>query len=102
MYTFFLQIPFFLFLFIVYCVFLFVFFVHFFFFRTVNNAAPTFPGNFKSALEQFDVNEDGLIDYAEFLEIDRRFPMVLFPAFRLQDYMQKNTLGELFVVEFLH
>jgi Ca2+-binding EF-hand superfamily protein len=52
-----------------------------------------FPQNFKAALEQFDVNEDGLIDYQEFLEIDRRFPMVLFPAFRLQDFMQKNTLG---------
>lgn len=62
--------------------------------KTVNNAAPTFPANFKSALESFDVNEDGLIDYQEFLELDRRFPLVLFPAFRLQDFMQRNTLGE--------
>jgi hypothetical protein len=63
-------------------------------YRTVNNASPMFPQNFKAALEQFDVNQDGLIDYEEFLEIDRRFPMILFPAFRLQDFMQKNTLGE--------
>jgi hypothetical protein len=27
--------------------------------RTVNNAAPLFPGNFTRALEEFDVNNDG-------------------------------------------
>lgn len=62
--------------------------------RTVNNASPAYPANFKKALEEFDVNEDGLIDYAEFLELDRRYPLILFPAFRLQDMMQKNSLGE--------
>jgi hypothetical protein len=45
-------------------------------------------------LTEFDVNEDGLIDYSEFLEIDRRYPLILFPAFRLQDVMQRNSLGE--------
>jgi Ca2+-binding EF-hand superfamily protein len=59
----------------------------------VNNAAPAFPSNFKKALTEFDVNDDGLIDYGEFKEIDRKFPLVLFPAFRLQDVMQRNTLG---------
>lgn len=62
--------------------------------RAINNAAPSFPGNFRKALEEFDVNEDGLIDYQEFVEIDRRYPLVLFPAFRLQDVMQRKTLGE--------
>ena len=62
--------------------------------KTVNNAAPSFPGNFKKALEEFDVNEDGLIDYAEFLELDRRYPIILFPAYRLQDTLQRNSLGE--------
>lgn len=62
--------------------------------KTVNNANPTFPSNFKTALQQFDVNEDGLIDYSEFLEIERRYPLVLFPAFRLQDTMQKLSMGE--------
>lgn len=62
--------------------------------KCINNASPSFPNNFKRALEEFDVNEDGLIDYAEFLEIDRRYPLVLFPAFRLQDMMQRNSLGE--------
>jgi len=62
--------------------------------KTVNNASPTFPANFKNALQEFDVNEDGLIDYGEFLELDRRYPLVLFPAFRLQDRMQKISMGE--------
>lgn len=62
--------------------------------KCVNNGSPTFPNNFKKGLEEFDVNEDGLIDYSEFLEIDRRYPLVLFPAFRLQDVMQRNSLGE--------
>ena len=61
--------------------------------KVVNNAAPAFPSNFKRALEEFDVNEDGLIDYSEFVELDRRYPLVLFPAFRLQDQMQKLSLG---------
>ena len=52
-----------------------------------------FPGNFQEALEQFDTNGDGLIDFDEFKEMNRRYPMVLFPAFRLQDKMQHYTLG---------
>lgn len=61
--------------------------------KHVNNASPTYPGNFKNALENFDVNEDGLIDYAEFIELERRYPLILFPAFRLQDSLQSFSLG---------
>ena len=61
---------------------------------SVNAAAPAFPGNFQTALEQFDSNDDGLIDFTEFKELNRRYPMVLFPAFKLQDSMWKHTLGE--------
>ena len=32
----------------------------------VSNSDPTFPGNFKNALERFDTNDDGLIDFEEF------------------------------------
>ena len=53
-----------------------------------------FPTNFTRALEDFDVNEDGLIDYKEFILIERRYPMILFPAFKLQDCMQRFSLGE--------
>ncbi len=42
----------------------------------------------------FDKNGDGVIDLNEFIELDRRFPMLMFPAFRLQEKMQKLTLGE--------
>ena len=31
----------------------------------VNRASPAFPGNFESALKQFDVNDDGMIDFSE-------------------------------------
>jgi len=62
--------------------------------NTVNNAAPLFPGNFAEAISQFDTNDDGLIDFNEFMELDKRYPLVLFPAFRLQDRMMKKTLGE--------
>lgn len=61
--------------------------------KHVNNASPTYPGNFKNTLENFDVNEDGLIDYNEFIELERRYPLILFPAFRLQDSLQSFSLG---------
>ena len=41
----------------------------------------------------FDTNDDGMLDFDEFRELNRRFPLVLFPAFRLQDQMQKVTFG---------
>lgn len=54
---------------------------------------PIFPGNFSRALEEFDTNDDGEIDFDEFRELNRRYPMVLFPAFRLQDAFRRKTLG---------
>lgn len=62
--------------------------------KSVNNGFPSFPGNFSNALEMFDRNGDGVIDIKEFIELDRRFPMLMFPAFRLQEKMQQLTLGE--------
>jgi Ca2+-binding EF-hand superfamily protein len=62
--------------------------------KMINNGNPMFPGNFGRALAMFDKNDDGLLDRDEFRDIDRRFPMMLFPAFRLQDRLQRNTLGD--------
>ena len=62
--------------------------------KTVNNSAPMFPGNFGQALAEFDSNDDGLIDMDEFRELNRRYPMVLFPAFRFQDALQQGSLGQ--------
>ncbi|CAM9257843.1 unnamed protein product, partial [Phaeothamnion confervicola] len=59
----------------------------------VNNASPMFPGNFARALEEFDTNDDGLIDFHEFKEVDKRYPLILFPAFKLQDCLQRKFLG---------
>ena len=61
--------------------------------KTISHKDPTFPGNFARALEEFDTDGDGLIDFDEFVTMNRRYPMVLFPMFRLQDKMQKQTLG---------
>jgi len=69
--------------------------------QTVNNGAPTFPGNFGTALEEFDQNDDGLIDMDEFRELNRVYPMVLFPAFLFQDNLQKGSLGSARWVEIL-
>ena len=60
----------------------------------INKGAPIFPGNFTRALEQFDKNGDGLIDFGEFRELNKRYPMVNYAAFRLQDKLQKASLGE--------
>lgn len=60
--------------------------------KTVSNT-PMFPANFGKALEEFDTDGDGLIDMDEFRILDRRYPMVLFPAFRLQDNLQKGSLS---------
>ena len=43
--------------------------------KTINNANPTFPGNYQRALEEFDRNDDGLIDFDEFRELNRRYPV---------------------------
>jgi hypothetical protein len=39
-------------------------------------------------------NTAGLIDFDEFRELDKRYPLVLFPAYRLQDAMQRRCLSE--------
>ena len=62
--------------------------------RTVNNAEPLFPGNFKQALQQFDQNDDGLLDFNEFKLINKAFPMVFYPAFKMQQMFQQQVLGE--------
>ena len=48
----------------------------------------------RSFLYSFHHLQDGLIDYGEFVAIDRRYPLILHPAYRLQDNLQKYSLGE--------
>ncbi|RHY22597.1 hypothetical protein DYB32_009453 [Aphanomyces invadans] len=77
----------------------------------VNDGKPLFSGNFNRALKEFDKSgvletsslccscwrcrkNEGVIDFAGFDLLNRRYPMILFPCFRLQDRIQKATLGE--------
>ncbi|POM81082.1 hypothetical protein PHPALM_1001 [Phytophthora palmivora] len=60
----------------------------------VNDGQAKFTGNINNALSEFDRNKDGVIDFEEFKNMNKRFPMLLFPCFRLQDRMQKATLGD--------
>jgi len=62
--------------------------------EAVNNGDPLFAGNFAAALKKLDLNQDGLIDFDEFKELDRHNPLLFYPAFRMQDSLQKRTLGE--------
>ena len=39
-------------------------------------------------------NSDGQIDFDEFRAMDKAFPLLFFPAFRMQDSLQAKFLGE--------
>eukprot|EP01029_Cantina_marsupialis_P014617 TRINITY_DN32059_c0_g1_i2.p1 TRINITY_DN32059_c0_g1~~TRINITY_DN32059_c0_g1_i2.p1 ORF type:complete len:304 (-),score=70.47 TRINITY_DN32059_c0_g1_i2:266-1177(-) len=49
--------------------------------------------NLKVAMEKYDKNGDGRIDFKEFLEMNKRFPQLLFPAFRMKEHFARYTLG---------
>ena len=52
-----------------------------------------FDGNFSQLIEKFDQNNDGNVDFGEFLMVDTFFPMAFYPVFRMQDALQTKTLG---------
>ena len=47
-------------------------------------AGSLFPGNYSAFCDVFDKNSDGLIDFDEFMVINHQFPMIFFPALRMQ------------------
>ena len=51
-----------------------------------------FPGNYGSFLDQFDTSGDGVVDFSEFARVNETYPMLFFPAFKLQDKFQRGTL----------
>ncbi|OQR88945.1 hypothetical protein THRCLA_10009 [Thraustotheca clavata] len=61
--------------------------------NTMHEGKPIFSGNFKKALKEYDTAGDGLVTFAAFQQISKRYPMILFPCFRLQDQMQRMSLG---------
>ena len=54
----------------------------------------TISGNFARHSKNLTRDGDGLIDFGEFVTMNRRYPMVLFPMFRLQDKMQSAARSE--------
>ena len=70
--------------------------------EAVHTADPLFPAAVSQAILIFDKNGDGKIDYEEFCSADRTFPMLLWPAFKVQDIFRKETLGMKFFDELMH
>ena len=56
-------------------------------------------GNCKVAMDKFDTNNDGKIDFQEFTVMDMQYPMLLFPAYRMQENMMEHTLGKKWWIE---
>lgn len=49
--------------------------------------------NVLEAVKEMDSNQDGKIDFAEFVQMNRTYPQILFPAFRIQNNMMVATGG---------
>mmetsp|Transcript_6926 Transcript_6926/g.9287 ORF Transcript_6926/g.9287 Transcript_6926/m.9287 type:complete len:267 (+) Transcript_6926:63-863(+) len=47
-------------------------------------------------LQTLDINGDGIVTLEEFLVINRQFPLLLFPAFKMQNILRTKVLGEKF------
>lgn len=61
--------------------------------------------NLKQALQSFDFDGDGKIDFSEFRQLNALFPSLLYPAFRMQQNMRIHTMGDVWwrkKVEELH
>ncbi|TYZ68109.1 hypothetical protein PybrP1_008376, partial [[Pythium] brassicae (nom. inval.)] len=52
------------------------------------------PSNLKQALQSFDFDGDGKIDFGEFRQLHALFPSLLYPAFRMQQNMRIHTMGD--------
>ncbi|KAF0689428.1 Aste57867_19134 [Aphanomyces stellatus] len=50
--------------------------------------------NMAAAVEKFDFNGDGKVDFAEFVVLNQQFPALLYPVYRLQLAMKEHTMGE--------
>ena len=64
--------------------------------QAVSDMGSLFPGNYGTFFAAFDDNNDGEIDFAEFLAINDRFPMLFFPATRIQDNFRRATFTPAF------
>jgi Ca2+-binding EF-hand superfamily protein len=53
-----------------------------------------YTGNTRKCLQRFEMEEDGYLDFTQFLATARRYPMIFYPAFQLQGTLQEGSLGE--------
>ena len=60
-----------------------------------SSSGTLFPGNFAAFVDGFDQNNDGMVDFREFMLIDHQFPMVFYPAFQLQEQLWRKTIGKI-------
>eukprot|EP00949_MAST-11_sp_MAST-11-sp1_P004581 g4581.t1 len=44
-------------------------------------------------VDVIDKNRDGVISFDEFQQINRRYPALLFPAFRMQEFLRRGVYG---------
>ncbi|OQR88178.1 hypothetical protein ACHHYP_07281 [Achlya hypogyna] len=49
--------------------------------------------NMKDALEKFQFNADGKIDFREFQSLNEQFPTLLYPVYRLQENLKRHSMG---------
>lgn len=60
----------------------------------INSQDPKFKGSIDAAEAKISADEDGMISFPEFKELNRSFPLLLQPAFELQAHMHEHTLGD--------
>lgn len=53
-------------------------------------------GRLRELMETLDANGDGRLSFEEFKSINTSFPSLLFPAFRIQQLMRDQVLGQAF------
>ncbi|KAJ8603147.1 hypothetical protein CTAYLR_004613 [Chrysophaeum taylorii] len=59
--------------------------------KAVLDLGSLFPGNYGTFFNAVDANDDDAIDFDEFVRINDRFPMLFFPAAKLQDAVRRHT-----------
>ena len=59
----------------------------------IQDLGAMFPGNYMDFIDKFDGDGSGDVDFSEFLNIHRSFPMLFHPILALQDNFRKRTLG---------
>ena len=50
----------------------------------------------KRIMEKIDTNGDGIISFGEFVAFNKKYPVLLFPAFSMQQVLRKLTFGDAF------